>query len=108
MPRVFARRAALVVAALGILSVLPDRALAVDHLLITEFANTPTAGEFVEIFNPTGDTILLDDFYLTDMVFYGNATGTPPRGRPSTTGSDSSRPTSRSWRERWPHCRPPI
>ncbi|MCA9751077.1 MAG: Ig-like domain-containing protein [Gemmatimonadetes bacterium] len=82
MPRVFARRAALVAAALGVLSLLPDRALAVDHLLITEFANTPTAGEFVEIFNPTGDTILLDDFYLTDMVFYGNATGTPPFDNP--------------------------
>ncbi|MCB0274523.1 MAG: lamin tail domain-containing protein, partial [Calditrichaeota bacterium] len=37
-----------------------------DHLLISEFAVSPTAGEFVEIHNPTGAAIDLSDYYLTD------------------------------------------
>jgi hypothetical protein len=43
-----------------------------DHLLITEFAVTPTAGEFVEIYNPTDQTIDLSNYYLTDATFPGN------------------------------------
>ncbi|MCB9068570.1 MAG: lamin tail domain-containing protein [Calditrichae bacterium] len=41
------------------------------HLLITELAVVPTEGEFVEIFNPTGQTIDLSDYYLTDATFPG-------------------------------------
>ena len=38
------------------------------HLLITEFANTPTAGEFIEIYNPTSDSVDLTNYYLTDAI----------------------------------------
>ncbi len=40
-----------------------------DHLLISEFAVTPTPGEFIEIFNPTSATIDLSHYYLTDDIF---------------------------------------
>ncbi|MFD2566724.1 lamin tail domain-containing protein [Pseudotenacibaculum haliotis] len=38
-------------------------------LLITEVAITPTAGEFVEIYNPTSSTIDLTNVYITDATF---------------------------------------
>ena len=41
---------------------------ALDHLLITEFVVTPTAGEFIEIVNPTASPIDLSNYYLTDAV----------------------------------------
>jgi DNA/RNA endonuclease YhcR with UshA esterase domain len=44
------------------------------HLLITEIAVVPTDGEFVEIFNPTNQTIDLSDYYLTDATFAGGNT----------------------------------
>ncbi|MDJ0496439.1 MAG: ExeM/NucH family extracellular endonuclease [Acidimicrobiia bacterium] len=47
---------------------------AADHLLLSEFAVTPTAGEFVEIFNPTDATVDLTDVYLTDATFAGGPT----------------------------------
>lgn len=40
-----------------------------DHLLITEFVITPTAGEFVEIHNPTDQTVDLSNYYITDATF---------------------------------------
>ena len=40
-----------------------------EHLLLTEIAVTPTAGEFVEIHNPTDTAIDLTDVYLTDATF---------------------------------------
>lgn len=43
-----------------------------DHLLITEFVVTPTAGEFIEIYNPTLTTIDLSRYYLTDDVTNNN------------------------------------
>ncbi len=39
-----------------------------DHLLITEFVVTPTAGEFIEIYNPTSSTVDLSNYYLTDAT----------------------------------------
>ncbi|PJF33951.1 MAG: hypothetical protein CUN57_00810, partial [Phototrophicales bacterium] len=48
--------------------------LAQDHLLITEFAVTPTSGEFIEIYNPTADSIDLTDYYITDATFAGGGT----------------------------------
>lgn len=40
-----------------------------DHILITEFCVTPTNGEFVEIYNPTGGTIDLTNYYLADYIY---------------------------------------
>ncbi len=40
-------------------------------LLLTEIVVTPTAGEYVEIHNPTGGTVDLSTYYLTDATFAG-------------------------------------
>lgn len=37
-----------------------------SHLLITEIVMEPTTSEFIEIYNPTGDIISLDNYYLSD------------------------------------------
>jgi len=47
-------------------------AIAADHLLITEFCVSPTNAEFVEIYNPTGTTIDLSNYYLTDATHGDN------------------------------------
>ncbi len=47
-------------------------ARASDHLLISEFAVTPTDGEFVEIFNPTAEAVDLTNYYITDYVLSSN------------------------------------
>lgn len=39
-----------------------------DHLVISEIAVQPTAGEFIEIHNPTSQTINLSNYYLTDAT----------------------------------------
>ncbi len=43
----------------------------VSKLLITEIAVTPTAGEFVEIYNPGSSTVNLSDYYITDATYAG-------------------------------------
>jgi hypothetical protein len=46
-----------------------------DHLLITEFSNrpnTPLNNEFVEIYNGTGATVDLSNYYLTDAPYQGD------------------------------------
>jgi hypothetical protein len=45
-----------------------------EEILLTEIVVTPTGGEFVEIYNPTGSAIDLSDFYLTDATFAGGGT----------------------------------
>ncbi len=40
-----------------------------DHLLISEIVVTPTAGEYVEIYNPTGSVVDLTDYYITDATY---------------------------------------
>ena len=45
-----------------------------DHLVVSEFAVTPTAGEFIEIHNPTTAAVSLTDVYLTDATFAGGST----------------------------------
>lgn len=42
-----------------------------NHLLLTEICVTPTGGEFIEIYNPLGTAISLNDFYLCDV--YGDS-----------------------------------
>lgn len=51
---------------------LPARAA--DHLLMTEFAVTPTDAEFIEIFNPTTEVVDLTDYYLSDFVLSSDPT----------------------------------
>ena len=48
-----------------------------DHLLISEICVLPNGAEFIEIFNPTAQTIDLTNVYLTDAV----TQGVPPAGR---------------------------
>lgn len=43
-------------------------------LLISEVAVTPTAGEFIEIYNASESTVALGDYYLTDATFAGSST----------------------------------
>ncbi len=45
-----------------------------DHLLMTEFVVSPTNGEFVEIYNPTADSVDLTNYYITDATFAGGGT----------------------------------
>lgn len=49
----------------------PDAAVpAGAHLLLSEVVLTPTAGEMIEIVNPTAATVTLTDYYLTDVPTY--------------------------------------
>lgn len=45
-----------------------------NHLLITEFVVTPTAGEFIEIYNPGPDSVDLTNYYITDGTHAGSGT----------------------------------
>ena len=56
------------VARAALLIALAVPARGADHLLLTEFAVTPTNGEFVEIYNPTADPVDLSKYYLSDFV----------------------------------------
>ncbi len=40
------------------------------HLLLSEFADDDDDHEFIEIYNPTGDAVLLDDIYLSNLRSY--------------------------------------
>ena len=42
-----------------------------DHLLLTEICVTPTAAEFIEIFNPTSEFVVFDNYHLCDV--YGDS-----------------------------------
>lgn len=49
-------------------------ASSIKPLLITEIAVTPTAGEFIEIYNPNATSVDLSNVYLTDATFAGGST----------------------------------
>ncbi len=62
-----------------------------NHILITEVVVTPTDGEFVEIYNNSGSTIDLSDYYLTDAThessgsyYYNIVTGANAGGGDAT------------------------
>ncbi len=57
---------------LSLLLFLPLLGRAQTHLLITEFAVSPTAGEFIEIYNPGPAAVDLSNYYLSDEVFNNN------------------------------------
>ncbi|MGI8892467.1 MAG: lamin tail domain-containing protein, partial [Bacteroidia bacterium] len=44
--------------------------LAQNHLLLTEVTLAPDSAEFVEIYNPTMNSISLDNYFLADNVEY--------------------------------------
>ncbi|MGD2177162.1 MAG: ExeM/NucH family extracellular endonuclease, partial [Anaerolineae bacterium] len=66
--------ALLVPVLVGTKPVLADPDPDAPELLLTELVVTPTAGEFVEIHNPTGTAIDLTDVYLTDATYAGGGT----------------------------------
>ena len=41
-----------------------------DHLLLSEIAVRPDSDEFIEIINPTGFTVNLDNYYLSDTCIH--------------------------------------
>jgi len=57
------------VLALALTAFAAQDASAQARLQISEFAVTPTAGEFVEIYNPNSFTVDLTDVYITDATF---------------------------------------
>jgi len=61
--------------------------LAQDHLLLTEAVLTPTTGEFIEIYNPTGSTVDLTNYYLSDDEDYALYAGTFGAGPAPNIGS---------------------
>jgi predicted extracellular nuclease len=50
-------------------SVLASPDPSAPEILLTEIVVTPTSGEFVEIYNPTGSAIDLTNVYITDAIF---------------------------------------
>ncbi|MGE3706801.1 MAG: lamin tail domain-containing protein [Vicinamibacterales bacterium] len=73
-----------------------------DHLLITEVAprpTFPTCGEFVEIFNPTGQTVDLSNYYLTDAT---NNTNPVTNYQNVATGAGFAVPLTSDWLVRFP------
>ncbi len=60
-----------------------------DHLLVCEAVVTPTASEFIEISNPTGSAVTLDNYYLSDDEDYALLPGAFGAGpAPSIASSD--------------------
>jgi len=62
------------------------------HLLLSEIVVTPTAGEYIEICNPTGAAVDLSNYYLTDDWFSTGGTGyfQLPAGGVYTIASDGA------------------
>ena len=67
--------------------ILSTSAIAQDHLLLTEAVVTPTTGEYIEIYNPTGSTVNLTNYYLSDDEDYALYAGTFGAGPAPNIGS---------------------
>ena len=60
-----------------------------DHLVLCEVVVTPTSDEFIEITNPTGAAVSLDNYYLSDDEDYALLPGASGSGpAPSIAASD--------------------
>ena len=60
-----------------------------DHLLLTEAVVTPTSAEFIEIYNATGATVDLTNYYLSDDADYALTPGMSGAGPvPNIVSSD--------------------
>ena len=59
--------------ALVVIVLLTVSAFAHDKILLTELVVTPTAGEFIEIYNPGNTTVDLTNYYLTDATSSSNS-----------------------------------
>src|SRR5690242_16169331 len=62
----------------------PGPGAAGPHLLLSEIALTPDTGEFIEIVNPTGATVDLSTYYLSDNGGYWKL----PQATPNLGASD--------------------
>ncbi len=63
----------------------PDPGDSPPHLLLTEVCVQGTPQEFIEIYNPTDETVALDNYYLTDAVHSDQGYWRLPEGNPSQT-----------------------
>ncbi|MCK5074852.1 MAG: lamin tail domain-containing protein, partial [Calditrichia bacterium] len=62
----------LVIGMLLILSIIPG--FSQDHVLISEVVLSPTEGEFIELYNPTGSAVDLSQYHLADFKQYHELT----------------------------------
>ncbi len=77
-----------IAAVFALLVILAAPVVAVDdHLLLCEAVLTPTSDEFIEIANPTGAAISLDDYYLSDDEDYALLPGASGSGPAPDIGS---------------------
>ena len=58
-----------------------------DHLLLSEAVVTPTANEFLEIYNPTAAPVALDNYYLSDDEDYALLPGASGSGPAPSIGT---------------------
>jgi hypothetical protein len=72
-----------IMASLLVLAIFVTPGHAQSHLLLSEVALSPSDGEFVELYNPTGGTISLGNYYLADNNTYATlpmGTSAPDQG----------------------------
>jgi len=62
---------------------MPDPGDAPAHLLLTEICVQGSPNEFIEIYNPTDETVELDNYYLTDAVYNDQGYWRLPEGNPA-------------------------
>ncbi|MBT7310333.1 hypothetical protein HN843_01125, partial [bacterium] len=53
------------------------------HLLLTEICVLGSDAEFIEIYNPTDETVELDNYYLTDAIYNDQGYWRLPEGNPA-------------------------